>query len=68
MAKLKAASRSALPAKDFGLPGKRAYPINDRSHAANAKARASEEANAGNLSGAAKAKIDKAANRVLKRK
>jgi hypothetical protein len=36
-----AAQRHALPAGDFALPGGR-YPINDRSHAANAKARVSQ--------------------------
>jgi len=41
MAKLKAARRNALPKSSFALPGKRAYPIHDRSHAANALARAS---------------------------
>lgn len=41
MAKLKAATRNALPAKSFALPAQRKYPIPDRSHAANAKARAS---------------------------
>lgn len=39
--KLDAASRNALPSSDFALPGRR-YPINDRSHAANAKARVSQ--------------------------
>jgi hypothetical protein len=41
MAKLTSASRNRLPAKDFAEPGERKYPIQDRSHAANAKARAS---------------------------
>lgn len=40
MAKLDAAARKSLPAKDFAGPN-RTYPIPDRSHAANAKARAS---------------------------
>lgn len=40
MAKLTSGERKALPKSEFGLPGKRAYPMPDRSHAANAKARA----------------------------
>jgi len=38
MAKLNAAERKALPSQDFALPGGR-YPIPDKSHAANARAR-----------------------------
>lgn len=40
MAELKAKSRNALADRVFGLPGQRKYPMPDRSHAANAKARA----------------------------
>ena len=65
MAKLTASHRNKLPKSDFGQPGKRAYPMPDKSHAANAKARASQQYNAGNLSASAKAKIDAKANRVL---
>lgn len=36
MAKLFAAKRNALPTKDFALPGKRAFPINDKTHAVQA--------------------------------
>lgn len=43
MAKLKAATRNKLPAKDFAGPD-RSYPINDMSHARNALARASGNA------------------------
>lgn len=43
MAKLTDKARSALPSSDFALPGKRAYPIENRSHAANAKARAANK-------------------------
>lgn len=63
--KLKAAARKKLPAKTFGLPGKRAYPMPDRSHAANAKARATQQVKAGNLSPASAAKIRAKANRIL---
>jgi len=63
--KLKAAARKKLPAKTFGLPGKRAYPMPDRSHAANAKARATQQVKAGNLSPASAAKIRRKANAML---
>jgi hypothetical protein len=66
MAKLTASRRAKLPAKTFGLPAKKAYPMPDRSHAANAKARASQQVKAGNLSPAQKATIDAKANKKLK--
>ena len=65
MAKLTAAARKKLPAKSFGLPGSRSYPMPDRSHAANAKARASQQVSKGNLSKSAEKKIDAKANKVL---
>ena len=40
MAELKAKSRNKLPKSDFAEPDKRAYPIEDKAHARNAKARA----------------------------
>jgi hypothetical protein len=45
MAKLTAARRNALSEKSFALPGRR-YPIEDRSHAANALARVSQHGTA----------------------
>lgn len=66
MAKLSSKTRNKLPSSEFGLPGERKYPMPDRSHAANAKARASQQARKGNLSTSAKAKIDAKANRILK--
>jgi hypothetical protein len=65
MADLKSAARNALPDRVFGLPGPRKYPMNDRSHAANAKARATQMVKRGKLSPASKAKIDAKANRIL---
>lgn len=65
MSKLKAAARNALPKSSFGLPAERKYPMPDRSHAANAKARASQQVAKGNLSKSAEAKIDAKANRIL---
>ena len=63
---LSAKSRGALPKSDFGLPAERKYPMPDKSHAANAKARASQMAAKGALSQGAKATIDAKANKVLK--
>lgn len=65
MAKLTVARRKALPKSTFGEPGKRAYPMPDRSHAANAKARASQAVNAGRMSTSEKEKIYAKADRVL---
>lgn len=42
MAKLTTKARSALPKKSFAVPGKKAYPINDKGHARNALARVSQ--------------------------
>ncbi len=65
MAKLSAKQRKKLPKVEFGEPGKRAYPMPDKAHAANAKARAAQQVKAGNLSPAVAARIDAKANRVL---
>ena len=65
MAKLTSKQRNSLPSSDFALPGSRKYPMEDKSHAANAKARASQQEAKGNLSPGAKAKIDQKANRIL---
>ena len=65
MAKLSSRRRSSLPKSSFGMPGSRKYPMPDASHAANAKARASQMAKRGKLSSSAKAAIDAKANRVL---
>ena len=65
MAKLTAAKRNKIPKKEFGMPGERKYPMPDKSHARNAKARASEMANKGKISKSTEAKIDAKADRVL---
>lgn len=67
MADLSAHVRNAYGPAKFALPGKRAFPIPDKAHAADAKARASEEANKGRLTAAQKAEIDRKADAVLKR-
>ncbi len=65
MAKLSAKTRKSLPKSVFAGPD-RSYPVPDASHAANAKARASQAVNSGRMSPAQKAKIDSKANKVLK--
>ena len=50
MAKLTTAARKKLKTSTFGMPGERKYPMPDKSHAANAKSRASAQYNKGNLS------------------
>lgn len=65
MANLSSKSRNKLKDSTFGLPGERKYPMPDKSHAGNAKARASQMVKAGKLSPAAKAKIDAKANKIL---
>lgn len=67
MGDLTTRARKKLPKSDFGEPGKRAYPMPDREHAANAKARASQQEKRGNLSPSAKAKIDAKADKILKK-
>jgi hypothetical protein len=67
MADLSSKARKKLPAKDFAEPEKRAYPIEDKAHAANAKARASQQVKTGKMSKAEASKIDKKADAVLKR-
>jgi hypothetical protein len=65
MAQLKAKTRNALADRVFGLPGSRKYPMPDRAHAANAKARATQMVKRGKLSAASAAKIRAKANKVL---
>ena len=67
MAKLTTKTRKALPAAKFAGPN-RSYPIPDKSHAANAKARATQAVNAGRMSPGQAKRIDAKANRVLGKK
>ena len=62
MGKLTTKARNKLSASSFAGPD-RSYPIEDKAHARNAKARASEYA-----SPSLKAKVDRAADKVLKGK
>ncbi len=65
MAKLSTKARNKLPKKEFAEPGERKYPVNDKAHAKNAKARASQMEKKGKLSSAEKSKIDAKADKVL---
>lgn len=65
--KLTLKARKALPTSEFAGPG-RSYPVNNASHAANAKARATQAVDAGRMSASAKEKIDAKANAVLGKK
>ena len=62
---MKTKERRKLRKTQFGLPGKRKYPMPDKSHAANAKARASQQVKKGNLTASEKKKIDNKADRIL---
>jgi len=64
MAKLSSKRRNSLPSSEFAGPD-RSYPIPDRSHAANAKARAVQQYNAGHISKSVEEHIIGKANRKL---
>jgi hypothetical protein len=57
--------RKKLKPKTFGLPDEKKYPMPDKSHAANAKARATQMVKKGKLSLADKKKIDRKADKIL---
>lgn len=67
MAKLTEDQRDKLPDSVFALPGRK-YPVEDKAHARNAKARAAQQVKAGNLSKADQKKIDAKADKVLRKK
>lgn len=67
MAKLTAKVRKKIPTGKFALPKERKYPVQDKAHAANAKARAQQQYDKGNISKSTLSKIDSAANKVLKK-
>lgn len=64
MAKLTTNERNELSASEFAGPD-RSYPIPDRSHAANAKARAQQQYDKGHLSLKMLHHIDEEADKVL---
>lgn len=65
MAKLTTKQKNKMKPGTFGLPGERKYPMPNRAHAANAKARAAQQVKKGNLSAGGKAKVDAKANKIL---
>ena len=67
MAKLDAAERKEIPTREFGLPGKRKYPMQDRGHQIAAKGRATQMVKRGKLSASSAAKIREQANRMLEK-
>lgn len=64
MSKLTSKARNKLSKDKFAGTDK-SYPVPDKAHAANAKARASQMVHKGKLSESAKLKIDAKANKVL---
>jgi hypothetical protein len=67
MSKLTTDARKKLPKSAFALPGGR-YPVEDKAHARDAKARASQGYDSGRLSAREKAKVDRKADAVLTKK
>ena len=75
MSDLTAKKRASMPSKDFGLPEKARtpdqkkesgnYPMPDKAHARNAKARAEQQYEAGNLTKDELERIDRKADRKL---
>lgn len=74
MATLSSKARKNVPKSKMGVPSKATkgggavsgtYPMPDRAHAANAKARATQQVKKGNLSPAQAAKIKAKANKIL---
>jgi hypothetical protein len=65
MAELTEKKRDSLKESQFGLPEEKKYPMPDKAHARNAKARASQQNKMGNLTASEKAKIDRKADRIL---
>ena len=68
MAQLSRRRRKKLRKNQFALPGSRRFPVYDRAHAANAKARATQMYNKGKISKSTRDKVHARANKTLKRK
>jgi len=66
MAVLTTKQRKALPSSSFAGPG-RSYPVEDKAHAANAKARATQQVNKGMMSQGTANAIKAKADKVLKK-
>jgi len=67
MGNLSESQRDKLRKSQFGLPEERKYPMPDEAHARNAKARAGQQLEKGNLTKEEKARIDRKADRILDR-
>lgn len=77
MADLDAEDREKIPTKKFGLPEKARseeakkksgnYPMPDKAHARNAKSRAAQAQEAGNLSKNDQERINRKADKVLEK-
>lgn len=75
MGDLDDSKRAKLPSKDFGLPEKARtadqkkesgnYPMPDKAHARNAKARAAQQHKAGHLTDDELKRIDRKADKIL---
>ena len=65
MADLSTRKRNSLSKSQFGLPDERKYPMPDESHARNARARAAQQEEKGNLTKAEERKVDRKADRIL---
>jgi hypothetical protein len=65
MAELTEKKRDSLKKSQFGLPEERKYPMPDKSHARNAKARAAQQVKKGTITKAEEKKIDRKADRIL---
>jgi hypothetical protein len=65
MATLTAKQRKRVPKADFGIPGKDEYPMEDRKHTGDAKARAKDALDAGHISQATYDHIVAMANKKL---
>lgn len=65
MAVLTTSKRKKLKKSQFALPGERKYPVYDKAHASNAKARAQQQYDKGSLSKSELDTIDRKADKVL---
>lgn len=65
MSKLKTENREDLSKSKFDLPEERKYPVEDKPHARNAKARAAQQEKASNFSAADRKRDVARANKVL---
>ena len=68
MAVLTTKKRNSLKASTFGEPKSRKYPMPDKAHAVNAKARATQMVKKGKLSKSTESKIDAKANKIIGKK